>query len=740
MEHLILHGGEEYLPLARKYVKKLSRGGGAYASQAYMVDDVVIRVRITPGHEFIDISEDPDFIEMENGVVDVLNIGELNGDTFKHGIILKTSAEAAYTAGYTGGFSGKWADWMMNKDAAPERQIAGTIALCGKKIVGRIRISNQSEAFAPGLEPASPQTDPPTYQPKARDEQLWAKKLAAILCPPSIFTGKTRLYVQALYGSRMYTYKDDRARTPGDEKSNVAFSLAFGGSLPPALVIRSLDGQSEVIVDTSSGVHLDNEGRHWLFVIGNASGNVISYPLTAPKRIERRRKLLSAASTALSAEDKKRLEAYILSVSKPDTKKKVVIGRAPTPMSIGYGWHWNEAGTEAAVVEVEKFDQDALNQGMRSRLHELKINATLLESGQRIFVSEHKAGAMSEWSLYRTYWTLLEPEWTSLMLTKTTPRRTLVRGGSGPFYVFYLGNVRQLCQLSVDLVAGSPVTRTMSTDPAYALSPVYGAAVDMITRGNNGGWLIDDQPAQDHFALTVKIGERQYGPSPVGRASTKTAYTQSGKANMGISDPRWSSEQGGLNPQTIMTDVGPVDVYSGIVYNTSFFYMQEFDVVVKTTHKSDLSHIAVVVPVNDAEAVYVRSQHVQYETTTEAASRMSAGVPSYTTLLAISSGGPWSYIPISGTGSAASSTPLSSSSTSRNVENHFANIKKLICKAGDIDCEFPGIGLIHSNELDEIPQSYATKGSFNGAVYAPGMISPLNAPANVQAPVFVGNA
>ncbi len=55
MEHRIIQGGEQYLPFARSCVAKLKKLGLSYASQTYQVDGATIRVRITPGHEYIHI-------------------------------------------------------------------------------------------------------------------------------------------------------------------------------------------------------------------------------------------------------------------------------------------------------------------------------------------------------------------------------------------------------------------------------------------------------------------------------------------------------------------------------------------------------------------------------------------------------------------------------------------------------------------------------------------------------------
>lgn len=55
MEHKLLQGGEIYLPFARSRIKALRATGLAYASQKFDMGDATVRVRIEPGHEYIEI-------------------------------------------------------------------------------------------------------------------------------------------------------------------------------------------------------------------------------------------------------------------------------------------------------------------------------------------------------------------------------------------------------------------------------------------------------------------------------------------------------------------------------------------------------------------------------------------------------------------------------------------------------------------------------------------------------------
>lgn len=68
MEHKIIRGGGEYLPFARGCVTKLKRLGLSYASMTYLVGGATIKVRIAPGHEYIEITGGGYFVSVFPGV------------------------------------------------------------------------------------------------------------------------------------------------------------------------------------------------------------------------------------------------------------------------------------------------------------------------------------------------------------------------------------------------------------------------------------------------------------------------------------------------------------------------------------------------------------------------------------------------------------------------------------------------------------------------------------------------
>jgi len=53
VEHRLITGGSEYLPIARAWVRKLKKLGLPYADQSFRFNGIQIRIQVTPGHEFI---------------------------------------------------------------------------------------------------------------------------------------------------------------------------------------------------------------------------------------------------------------------------------------------------------------------------------------------------------------------------------------------------------------------------------------------------------------------------------------------------------------------------------------------------------------------------------------------------------------------------------------------------------------------------------------------------------------
>jgi len=167
---------------------------------------------------------------------------------------------------------------------------------------------------------------------KAFPADMYDKKRVAVLCPPSVFTGKTRLYVQAMYG-----------------RHEIATTISLAptvGALTPSIVLSN-----GIEITTSCGVYLDTAtGLHYLLKVD--ATKVYIYDLVSTSCAEKLRpKLLDIG---ISADNRERIEAYILSRALPIPSSVVELVYAPgTPFDInqmGYGWHWNWSGTMCDIV------------------------------------------------------------------------------------------------------------------------------------------------------------------------------------------------------------------------------------------------------------------------------------------------------------------------------------------------------------------------------------------------------
>lgn len=159
---------------------------------------------------------------------------------------------------------------------------------------------------------------------EARDgADLLGKKDCAAKCPPSMFTGKARLYAQAQLGAPIGSWK---------------WSLDEG-AFPPRWVHENGFG-----LDINTGVYTDSENTHWLVQI--RGDGVIVTKLVVAKDAKPLVSLLGPPT------DRTQIEAYVLSVSTPSTTIAFArtVNGLPPPSMLGYGWKFNWNGSKADII------------------------------------------------------------------------------------------------------------------------------------------------------------------------------------------------------------------------------------------------------------------------------------------------------------------------------------------------------------------------------------------------------
>ena len=482
MEHKLIQGGSEYLPFARSRIKALRATGLKYASQKFEIDGVSIRVRIAGEHEYIDLSGGCE-LKMDSGVVDI-------GATFFENPLSYLAAElyeSEYAKQYNLAFVGTEpvSDWRIKSPPSAIGNLTGDVKSSAALFRAKVPYSG---AVAASFTPA---TD--------ADDWLLIKKIAATYCPASVFTGKCRLYVQAMYGLPLYS---------GKEVNAFPVPVASGSNTPSITVASyKRNGDSSdyprVAITTSSGVYLDKvTGKHWLFFIGYEAFS--AYPLVSSGCGESLRKFIASESgkpsgLKLTQQDRDHLEAYILARCLPDTRDAVSmpLGAAIPTYAMGYGWHWNWSGTSADIVSSQRFTQREVGVTSYEAMESTHYRVSPLYTDGAWQINLSVVEGPTQWAVARPYWCITEPNWLSYTQTKVTPRETDMLECDAPFYAFYQKDVLQVCRVNVTYNELS--TERQVSDAAFGSSVPF-SSVAAFTNGLLGGSCKDLAATEYHTA------------------------------------------------------------------------------------------------------------------------------------------------------------------------------------------------------------------------------------------------
>lgn len=596
MEHkLILGGGELYLPFARSRIKALRARGSSYATQRFVFPDAEVRVQIIGKQEYIEIKGSGTCVfGMDSGVVSQASIAPADPDRYLSGVLYETDKVAAYNAPFV--LTPPETQWRYNPNETG--QMSGTLS-AGAGFRGKVPVDGAAaRSFFPGGIPDS--SDPPVMVADPADPYLYVKKVLAVLCPPSIFTGRCRLWVQSLYGHHLHAQSADGLS--GNVYAPPTINL---DTTPPSIVVlgKATTGTLGVAVTTSTGVYLDTTtGKHWMFNPGNMSMDI--YPLVSSPCGERLRKYLISGTDddLLSAPDRDRLEAYILSECRPSTARKVTLTFATEVdgYSMGYGWHWNWTGLVADIVVNAVFEQDATHRAMRSTHHRITMTPPTPTSEWQ--ATRSVVEGPNDWTLDRSAWVIAEPNYSSATLIKSTPKVTTVFACDAPFYAFYVGDTLQVCRVTVALETG-----------AAASTVNYNCTgSDLVTVGRNEGWRLVTAAEPDHFVATFSCGDVTTAPITAGSTQTITSFSE-------VRNKVFYNWTAGYGPSSIFGirtfDVS--DDYGGgaTTVNVACTIIDDRQVK-QVTYENTVSggsitkigQATVVIPFNDAEAAYLQSE------------------------------------------------------------------------------------------------------------------------------------
>lgn len=636
MEHKLILGGEQYLPFARSRLKALRAATGLYAAREQFVtaDGIDVTVRYVGDQEYIRIVGGQLSIAMDAGLIDLQGVAEANPLRFTSGTRQDTASTQIYNAPFSlAATAGKWSAWRSNPDAAPFHQMAGTVLF--PPFVGHLPDGTLAPSFKAKRKAVEPATTPPTWLDDPADTALVAKKAMALSCPASMFTGRMRLYVQALYGRPLHAYASDtsvNAALP----SQLLPSLE--GVLPPALLLPAFKRPEDTAtypqlrVDTSTGLYLHAEsGRHFLLQI--TTGHVNAYPMKSSPAGEALRKYLAGAKVdktdSLSQDDRDRLEAFILAYSLPDVKNVIALdcAGASAGFSLGYGWHWNRSGTAADLVSNSSFDQGVVSgisyAGMESTHRRVTVAFTVgppTEEAPRGVDSWEVTHAVIEgptrWAVNRGLWCLAEPEWQARGQVKTTPRNSLLFACDAPFYAFYVGDALQVCRARVVAVPEEAHKRIGSSPGDFAGTP-YGIAPNEFTAGLLGGFCEDVATSNAHFEASFSIGTTTADGLVIGKSTTsafwgvdpKSIYADSTHSPSGdtFTATGIGSYDTGYPFPYSSTGYQPVAIVAPIWTSVDAPAVFRFTRTTENRVSSESSTATIIVPLYDAEAVFMEA-------------------------------------------------------------------------------------------------------------------------------------
>ena len=758
MEHKLILGGDRYLPFARSRVRALRAAGMEYATQRFVFPDARVRVQLIGEIDYIEIiGSELVTIEMDSGVVDARSIAELGLNTYEPGILHETAHVAAYNAGFVLPDSGL-PPRLKSTPGTSAGQFSG-ILIKAARFKGNVPIDGEiAMSFEQGK--VSDRQTPPTWISNTRDETLKAKKTIGVLCPASMFTGRCRLWIQALYGAFLYTGPDSA------QVAQLPYALSFSADGQPQLVVRNRNKRTDqqieagitfddVTVSTGSGLHLDPAtGEHWLFCF---TSGLKAYRLIAPKAIERLRTYLITENPPdgqeiLTDDDREHLEAYILSKSLPNGNDSIS-GAAGSPYSMGYSWHWNWTGLVADAVTHE---HAASGGAMNSAWYRITMTQ---DDGS--WTVQQTTVESATWAVSRAYWTITEPNYNTFQADKITPKTADLITCDAPVYVFYRRDEIQVARVSVANNSAPADTRETSTGFSNS-SIAFGDMAPRRTLGLGGGSLLDTRTDGNWWSATFTAGDVSLGPLDLGRSETNWRETISEKV-----PGSWNAGTGGYIVPALSTasiSYGPPLIdYSYLAYNYAQFTFvggtvddENQSLQVTYTHSRGgenvvySSRATMAVPFYDAEAVYL-------EAYAEKVASWFPIVSSYTTqvsgfeyvrrTLFTPSGSPQLTLERTGwrgtgfTESAPGSLQVNSETNETIVTTTpTVNASYLIGHPGEVAATFTNLSQFHNNAVESVDAPmYTLTGTREDLAVAIGNIEPVGMPAAaVDAPVIVG--
>lgn len=618
------------------------------------------------------------FIDMDTGVVDMRDVGDGAPYQLANGKVYRT---------------------FYMQTQVP---IGSVVTGCGKisppGVTGRV-VANGADSVG--------------FNTKPSGTDLVDKKKLAWRMPPSLFTGRARMYVQALYGGN---------------NPYISLTDASNGLGRPILGINTKQRDANmlpaVLMGSGCGIYLDpRTGKHYLLVPTPTA--VYVYTLGASDCAKKLRSKIMDGSP-LPAKERERIEAYILSHSMPILSTVVELPIANTPSeAMGYSWHFNWAGDTCDIVDVAEIFMPAIGcYGFRSTHYRLSFSQV---NGVFTVVRSIVSGP-SDWTVGKNSSPIAYPSWLEGNLVKAgnTPSGLATAAETAPLYCFYARD-----KLKIVTYNGAPTEREQyhKAEPPQFGGAYYTSIVH--------GWLIDGTSGHCERRGAHVAYSRQFecdGVTVGGDAASRTGIRYEGTSGVRVQ----GSQEAMYSVGTLGGEYGfvtygwnidgagnysPVYTYENFADSLStnplIWWRWTQDATRSTETFTDVlsPRTLVVIPFQDAEAVYLYGDVTTIRTGTKLSStahRQGALWWFWFDTQGNGEGQALQAWDVLGTYPNSNNTSESTSSTNTTVQP-----ATLVCSNGSfVAGATPSLDVFFSS-ASHASQRWATISSINSVVYSP---------------------
>lgn len=288
---------------------------------------------------------------------------------------------------------------------------------------------------------------------------ILGKKECAARCPPSMFTGKARLYAQAQLGAPLRKW---------------GWTIDY----PELQAPRWVHDSTGFVLDINVGIYTDGDNKHWLISISGAG--VMVTPLKPSKSAKL---LVPNLSDPSYAGDKTKIEAYILAHSTPGGAAEsffVEVPGLPPPFMLGYGWKFNWGGSKADIIEHSEGSPRHTSSHYRLTISRNMSAGISTESNRWSFALGLVEGPVS-WHNTQYAQAIASPDWVTNQLYVFGTAYGGQYGSNAPVYCFYKEN-DELEVFRYSASGGvSGVMYMVTSEPAQWMWPVEWTTENLLT-------------------------------------------------------------------------------------------------------------------------------------------------------------------------------------------------------------------------------------------------------------------